>query len=905
MTISSTTRIAGPFVGNGTATVLPFTFKVFAAADLNVVRLTTSTGVETTLVLNSDYSVTLNGDQNSNPGGSITLLAGALATGYTIVITSDIANLQPTDLTNQGGFYPEVITDALDRATIQIQQISDIGERALRIPITDGSLNMELPTAAERANSFLSFDANGLPSVVTAGSSGAPATITRQVFSGTGSQTVFTLASDPGALGNSAQVYIGGVYQQRSTYTIAGTTLTFSSAPVAGTDNIEFVNFLTSNIGSTSADLVTYTPTGTGAVARSAASKFGEVVSVKDFGAVGNGTTDDTAAITAAIAAVSVGGVLFFPAGTYRTTSTITIQKNISWIMEGGSYLNYVTASNTPAVFFDYPMNNVDIVMGVNRATLNWASGADGIKFVDMIDSRLSITSAINHRRGLALDASAATGFGAGSIAYNKFTLGKIWNNKFGVFCESSGGAFINTNDFRSGRFTLTPAVSAAMTEEAFGIYHKNSGTTTYFAPSLEGVGNATYKFVFVHFDTGAKWNTLLQPYIESDPTSVIMRVSDTAKYNRIVGHMGSSTQVSVNAQVEEMAGLVNPGTNILDWNSLDNVSLFRGGLQEIFPVTDVYSNTVQTTSGANGNLLAPGFVYQVRSTVSDDYRLSYQTGSNHYLSDGFLSLGDAALGKFIDSRNVKRFWLSAAKIAGHGGTNIVFVVKAYDSLGTKITTAGAVSGNVTNLDTESLFAVNADYGGSYTVTSAVDSKCFFAVSSSVATIWIGVAPSAGNFIGISGISLKCDADLPPPLAYPDYRRVNATYMDLDEEGVSTTAPLGGVIKDGRVWNIVQASATSQGWWTAARLSTTSTASAAAGATAITAASVSGVTASDIIGIVLTEASTSNKRWHWTTVTSVAGSTINFTSLAIPAGYSAANGTQLLTYRVVNMPNNA
>lgn len=649
---------------------------------------------------------------------------------------------------------------------------------------------------------------------------------------------------------------------------------------------------------------VTFLAAGSGASQRTVLDKLRDVVSVKDFGAVGDGVADDTAAISAAIAAVSSGGVLFFPVGTYRTTNTVTVQKNISWIMEGGSVLNYVTATNTPAVFFDYPMNNVDIVMGVNRATLNWASGADGIKFVDMIDSRVSITSAVNHRRGLAFDASAATGFGAGSIAYNKFTLGKIWDNKFGVFCEASGGAFINTNDFRGGRFTLTSPVSAAMTEEAFGIYHKNAGTTTYFAPSLEGVGNASYKFVFVHFDTGAKWNTLLQPYIESDPTSVIMRVSDTAKYNRIVGHMASSTQASVNVQVEEMAGLVNPGTNILDWNTLDNVSMFRGGLQEIFPVTDVYSNTVQTTSGANGNLLVPGFVYQVRSTVSDDYRLSYQTGANHYLSDGFFSLGDAALGKFIDSRNVKRFWLSASKVASHGSANIVFVVKAYDSSGAKITTAGAVCGNVTNLDTESLFVVNADYGASYTVTSAVDSKCFFAVSSSVATIWVGVAPPAGNFIGISGISLKCDADLPPPLAYPDYRRVNATYMDLDEESVSTTAPLGGVIKDGRVWNIVQAAATSQGWWTAARLATTSTASAAAGATAITAASVSGVTASDIIGIVLTETSTSNKRWHWTTVTSVAGSTINFT-LAIPAGYSAANGTQLLTYRVVNMPNNA
>ena len=355
MTISSTTRIAGPFVGNGTATVLPFTFKIFAAADLDVVRLTTSTGVETTLVLNSDYSVTLNGDQNSNPGGSITLLAGALATGYTLVITSDIANLQPTDLTNQGGFYPEVITDALDRATIQIQQISDIGDRTLKIPITDGSLNMELPPAAERANSFLSFDASGLPSVVTAGSSGAPATITRQVFSGTGSQTVFTLASDPGALGNSAQVYIGGVYQQRSTYTIAGTTLTFSSAPVAGTDNIEFVNFLTSNIGSTSADLVTYTPTGTGAVVRSAASKFGDTVSVKDFGAVGDGTTDDTAAFTAWIVRIKQTGSGIIPHGTYRVSEIIIDSANglsIEWqgLIVGkttGSYDAVLTIRNS------------------------------------------------------------------------------------------------------------------------------------------------------------------------------------------------------------------------------------------------------------------------------------------------------------------------------------------------------------------------------------------------------------------------------------------------------------------------------------------------------------------------------------------------------------------------------
>ena len=377
MTISSTTRIAGPFIGNGTASAFPFTFKVFAATDLDVIKLTVSTGTESTLVLTTDYTVSLNGDQNSNPGGTVTLTAGALASGFTLTITSDIANLQPTDLTNQGGFYPEVITDSLDRATIQIQQIADIGDRTLKIPISDGTLNMELPTKTERANSFLSFDANGLPSVVTAGSSGAPATITRQVFSGTGSQTVFTLASDPGALGNSAQVYIGGVYQQRSTYTIAGTTLTFSQAPVAGTDNIEFVNFLTSNIGATSADLVTYTPSGVGAVARSAASKFGETVSVKDFGAVGNGVADDTAAVQACVDAAKNGTNknIYIPAGTYLISHVDMIglaYSNLTFIGEG-----------MPTFVFKLPAGGRQTIAGYPNPTFARSNLADGIFVLD------------------------------------------------------------------------------------------------------------------------------------------------------------------------------------------------------------------------------------------------------------------------------------------------------------------------------------------------------------------------------------------------------------------------------------------------------------------------------------------------------------------------------------------
>jgi hypothetical protein len=51
-----------------------------------------------------------------------------------------------------------------------------------------------------------------------------------QNFTGTGSQTVFTLST--ASLGeNFTFVYINGVYQQKNTYTVSGTTVTFSAAP--------------------------------------------------------------------------------------------------------------------------------------------------------------------------------------------------------------------------------------------------------------------------------------------------------------------------------------------------------------------------------------------------------------------------------------------------------------------------------------------------------------------------------------------------------------------------------------------------------------------------------------------------------------------------------------------------
>ena len=66
-------------------------------------------------------------------------------------------------------------------------------------------------------------------------------TVTLDRFSGTGSQTAFTLSQAPDNE-NFTQVYISGVYQQKNTYSVSGTTLTFTTAPPSGLNNIEVTN---------------------------------------------------------------------------------------------------------------------------------------------------------------------------------------------------------------------------------------------------------------------------------------------------------------------------------------------------------------------------------------------------------------------------------------------------------------------------------------------------------------------------------------------------------------------------------------------------------------------------------------------------------------------------------------
>mgnify|MGYP006921293577 CR=1 FL=1 len=138
MSVTNTPRKAGPYTGNNVSVQYVFSFKVFADTDLVATRAVIATGVESTLVLTTDYSVTRNADQDVDPGGYITLTA-ALADTYTLTLTSAVPGTQPAVFTNLGGFYPAVLNNALDRLTILVQQLKETVGRSLKLAVSTPS----------------------------------------------------------------------------------------------------------------------------------------------------------------------------------------------------------------------------------------------------------------------------------------------------------------------------------------------------------------------------------------------------------------------------------------------------------------------------------------------------------------------------------------------------------------------------------------------------------------------------------------------------------------------------------------------------------------------------------------------------------------------------------------------
>lgn len=241
--------------------------------------------------------------------------------------------------------------------------------------------------------------------------------VTEQVITASAGQTVFvsTNAYTPGT--NNIFVYRNGLKL------ISGTDFTeTNSNTVTLTQGADAGDQIVLDVGTTvagnfQAANVAFKQDATGAVSTNVAAKLSEIVSVKDFGAVGDGITDDTEEIQAAIsfAQTQNGTEVFIPKGTYKISSPISITSPVSVVGVIGATIiapNFATGS----AFQIVPPSGWPYDSGVTIANLNFKASVVRVSGAYLSSSNgyyVTVTRCqfLDGYNGIHLTGPAATGF--------------------------------------------------------------------------------------------------------------------------------------------------------------------------------------------------------------------------------------------------------------------------------------------------------------------------------------------------------------------------------------------------------------------------------------------------------------------------------------------------------------
>jgi len=289
--------------------------------------------------------------------------------------------------------------------------------------------------------------------------------ITSQNFSGTGSQTVFTMNSNP-ANSSSALVVINGVTQDPSNYTVSGTTLTFSTAPAAGTNNIS-VRYLgvpsTTAVSSFSAGTTGFSPT---TAASGAVTLSGTLV-------VANGGTGLTTLAT---------GRVPYGAGTaaLNSASTFTFDGTTLFVPNESNAGNLTFTGTGAKILGDFSNATFANRTVIQTSTTN---GATGVYVVPNGSSTAASIQALNNATPtnaakilIATNGTTDVQLVSGINGSSSYLPLSIWNGGAGRFVIGTSGEFgigptATVNYGTSGQFLQSGGSGAAPSWVSLPIY--------------------------------------------------------------------------------------------------------------------------------------------------------------------------------------------------------------------------------------------------------------------------------------------------------------------------------------------------------------------------------------------------------------------------------------------------
>ena len=208
-----------------------------------------------------------------------------------------------------------------------------------------------------------------------------------------------------------------------------------------------------------------------------------QVVNVRDYGATGNGITDDANAIAAAIAAVSgMGGTVYFPPGTYKVGTAIVPANDVALIGSGVGSAIIAPAGSVSAVLGAGTKANPLTRFTMAHLTIDGAN--QGPAFNVGIKGVFCQYLAQCQFEDLIIQNCAATGLGIdfltqGTVIHAVRAIGNGRLNRGGGSGGGSSGIGIGTGQYPVEDFVISDCYAAS--NGRYGIFiESQTGQTSY-----------------------------------------------------------------------------------------------------------------------------------------------------------------------------------------------------------------------------------------------------------------------------------------------------------------------------------------------------------------------------------------------------------------------------------------